>query len=34
MREVRTREPDIAPLPAVFDQVRFDLGVQLYAVWE
>jgi nitroreductase len=30
MKEARTREPDIPPLPAVFDAVRFDLGVQLY----
>jgi hypothetical protein len=26
----RTREPDIPPLPAVFDEVVFDLGVKLY----
>jgi nitroreductase len=30
MSEARTREPDIPPLPAGFDQVVFDLGVKLY----
>jgi nitroreductase len=29
MSEARTREPDIPPLPAGFDQVVFDLGVKL-----
>ena len=30
MSEAGTREPEIPPLPAVFDQVVFDLGVKLY----
>jgi nitroreductase len=30
MAQARTRDPDIAPLPACFDQVVFDLGAQLY----
>jgi nitroreductase len=30
MREARTREPEIAPLPDIFDQVVLDLGAQLY----
>jgi nitroreductase len=30
MAHARTRDPDIAPLPACFDQVVFNLGAQLY----
>jgi nitroreductase len=30
LHEARTREPEIPPLPAVFEQVRYDLGAQLY----
>jgi nitroreductase len=30
MAVAATRDPDIPPLPAVFDQVVFDLGVKLY----
>ena len=30
MNTARKREPDIPPLPTVFDQVIFDLGAQLY----
>jgi nitroreductase len=30
MAQARTREPDIPPLPAIFDQVVSDLGAQLY----
>lgn len=30
MRVASTREAEIPPVPAVFDQVVFDLGVQLY----
>jgi nitroreductase len=30
VQEARTREPEAPPLPAVFEQARYDLGAQLY----